>query len=110
VAISGMMSLWYGTRIVSPSVWGHVTAQSVHPVRWLRIGAALAMLCFAGFLIDDLPLFALVAVMTAFSFFYNAIMPQFEAVTLSHLGDTPQRYGRIRVWGSTASAWAGCHG
>ena len=100
VAISGMMALWYGTRVVSPSVWGQLTVQSSRPVIWLRIGAALTLLAFAGFLFERLPLVAIVAVMFVFSFFYNAIMPQFEAVTLSHLGDTPQRYGRIRLWGS----------
>jgi PPP family 3-phenylpropionic acid transporter len=100
VAISGMLSLWYGTRVVSPSAWGHLVLRSARPIRWLRLGAGATLLCFAGFLYPDLPLAALVVVMAAFSFFYNAIMPQFEAVTLSHLAEAPQRYGRIRLWGS----------
>lgn len=109
VAISAMMSLWYGTRVVSPSAWGHLVLRSARPIRWLRLGAALTLLAFAGFLWPSAPLPALVVVMAAFSFFYNAIMPQFEAVTLSHLAEAPQRYGRIRLWGSvgfliTASA------
>lgn len=99
VAISAMMSLWYGTRIVSPSLWGHLTAHAARPIRWLRIGALATAIAFAGFLID-LPLAGLVVVMALFSFFYNAIMPQFESVTLSHLAQDPSRYGRIRVWGS----------
>ncbi len=99
-AIGTLMSLWYGTRIISPSVWGHLTQRSARPVRWLRIGAALTLTCFAGFTVDALPWLALLSVMTAFSFFYNAIMPQFEAITLSHLAHEPQRYGRIRLWGS----------
>jgi PPP family 3-phenylpropionic acid transporter len=100
VAISGMLSLWYGTRVVSPSAWGHLTLRSARPIRWLRLGAALTLLAFLGFLWPSAPLWALVVVMAAFSFFYNAIMPQFEAVTLSHLVEAPQRYGRIRLWGS----------
>ena len=109
VAISAMMSLWYGTRVVSPSAWGHLVLRSSRPIRWLRLGAALTLLAFGGFLWPSAPLPALVVVMAAFSFFYNAIMPQFEAVTLSHLAEAPQRYGRIRLWGSvgfliTASA------
>lgn len=100
VAISGMMSLWYGTRVLSPSAWGHLVLSSKRPIHWLRIGAALTVLAFAGFLWPQAPLVALVAVMAAFSFFYNAIMPQFEAVTLSHLAEAPHRYGRIRLWGS----------
>jgi PPP family 3-phenylpropionic acid transporter len=99
LAISAMLALWYGTRIVSPSVWGHLTANAARPVRWLRIGAVLTTIVFAGFALE-LPASGIVLVMFGFSFFYNAIMPQFEAVTLSHLAGEPARYGRIRVWGS----------
>jgi PPP family 3-phenylpropionic acid transporter len=39
-------------------------------------------------------------VMATFSFFWNAVLPQLEAVTLTHLGAHPQYYASIRVWGS----------
>src|SRR5690349_5979666 len=32
--------------------------------------------------------------------FFNAVMPQFEALTLSHLKGRTEQYGKIRVWGS----------
>ena len=35
-----------------------------------------------------------------FSFFWNAALPQFEAVTLQHVKTEPHRYSRIRLWGS----------
>src|SRR5690606_34140620 len=38
--------------------------------------------------------------MAAFCFFYNAVMPQFESITITHLGSDSHRYGMIRVWGS----------
>jgi PPP family 3-phenylpropionic acid transporter len=38
--------------------------------------------------------------MLFFSFFCNAIMPQFEAITLDTLGERRADYGRLRVWGS----------
>ncbi len=38
--------------------------------------------------------------MLLFSFFWNATLPQFEAVTLSHLGDQSHQYSNIRLWGS----------
>src|SRR6187401_1734925 len=97
--ISVMMSLWYGTRIVAPSAWNAATQRSSNPVAWLRIGAIASLVCFSGFLLPW-PLATLIVAMAAYAFFYNAIMPQFEAITLSHLGSEPQRYGRIRVWGS----------
>jgi PPP family 3-phenylpropionic acid transporter len=98
-AISGVMSLWYGTRIVSPLVWGRLTVEATTPVRWLRIAAFATLVCFAGFLLP-LPVAGIVVVMAGFSFFYNAVMPQFDAITLSHLRQEPHRYGRIRLWGS----------
>ena len=42
----------------------------------------------------------LFVVMAWFAVFFNAVMPQFEAMTLSALGDRNDEYGRIRVWGS----------
>lgn len=97
--ISFMMSLWYATRIFSPSAWGHLTQRSRQPVYWLRLGTFLSFVCFLGFLLR-LPPLATAAVMALFSFFCNAVMPQFEAITLSHLHERPHRYGRIRLWGS----------
>ena len=98
-AISVLMSLWYATRIVAPTTWGWLAGRSAQPVRWLRIGCLLTLLSFVVFLVplDFLPM--LVA-MSAFCFFYNAVMPQFESLTLSHLGGRSEQYGRVRVWGS----------
>ena len=39
-------------------------------------------------------------VIAGFSFFWNAILPPYEVITLSHLKHQPERYSRIRVWGS----------
>jgi PPP family 3-phenylpropionic acid transporter len=38
--------------------------------------------------------------MLLFSFFWNATLPQFEAMTLNHLGDDTHRYSMVRLWGS----------
>jgi PPP family 3-phenylpropionic acid transporter len=38
--------------------------------------------------------------MLLFSFFWNAMLPQFEAMTLNHLGDDTHHYSMIRMWGS----------
>ena len=98
-AIGVLMSLWYATRIVAPSTWSGLAARSRHPVRWLRSGCVLTL---AGAALFVLPLdFAgLFAAMCVFCFAWNAVMPQFEAITLSHLAGRSALYGRIRVWGS----------
>ncbi|HEY5971255.1 MAG TPA: MFS transporter [Pseudoxanthomonas sp.] len=98
-AISVLMSLWYATRIVAPSTWTTLAAHSPHPIRWLRLGCALTLLFFAAFLMP-LGFSGLFVVMCAFCFAYNAVMPQFESITMSHLGERSDRYGHIRVWGS----------
>lgn len=98
-AISVLMSLWYATRVVSPSLWATLAARSPHPIRWLHVGCALALASFALFLMP-LQHIGLFAVMLAYCFAYNAVMPQFESITMSHLGERSDRYGLIRVWGS----------
>jgi len=98
-AISVLMSLWYATRIVAPSTWTTLAARSPHPIRWLHLGCWLALASFTAFLLP-LGFAGLFVVMCAFCFAYNAVMPQFESITMSHLGARSERYGRIRVWGS----------
>jgi len=98
-AISVLMSLWYATRIIAPSTWTTLAARSATPVRWLWAGCLLTLASFAAFLLPH-GFAGLFLAMTAFCFFYNAVMPQFESITLSHLGARSERYGLIRVWGS----------
>ena len=98
-AISILMSLWYGTRVIAPSAWTTLAARSPQPIRWLRIGCVLTVASFALFLLP-MQFGGLFVSMTLFCFAYNAVMPQFEAITLSHLTGRSERYGRIRVWGS----------
>lgn len=98
-AISVLMSLWYATRILAPSTWTTLAARSPRPIRWLRLGCWLTLASFAGFLVPW-KFAGLFAVMCAFCFFYNAVMPQFESITQSHLHGRSDRYGLVRVWGS----------
>ena len=98
-SISILMSLWYATRVVAPSTWSTLSARSTKPIRWLRIGCLLTLMSFSAFTIK-LDFAALFVVMCVFCFMYNAVMPQFESITLSHLVGRSERYGRIRVWGS----------
>ncbi|HQV72989.1 MAG: MFS transporter [Dokdonella sp.] len=98
-AISILMSLWYGTRIFAPSAWSALAARSAQPILWLRMGSVLTVASFTLFSVPH-DFTVLFVVMCVFCFVYNAIMPQFESITLSHLVGRSERYGRIRVWGS----------
>nr|WP_281385715.1 MFS transporter [Teredinibacter franksiae] len=65
----------------------------------IQLGALGACVFFAGlFLRQDF--YWLITVTIVYSFFWNAILAQFEVVTLSYLEDDPHRYSRVRVWGS----------
>lgn len=88
-----------GTKMVAPNVWGLIVDRyggRMAVIRGAAVAAALAFVC--------LPLtngFALLLVLTAvYGFFANASLPQFEAVTFSHLGQRTRDYGRVRLWGS----------
>ena len=97
--IGAMLGLWYGSRVLAPPLWSALLRRSVRPGNWFVIGCALTAVCFAGFTFSHGAL-ALLAVMACFGLFYNAVMPQFEAMTLAALGTRSAEYGRIRVWGS----------
>lgn len=97
--VGGMLGIWYGSRIIAPPLWGAITQRSARPGHWFVAGAVLTLLCFAGFTLTHTAV-QMFAVMTLFGLFYNALMPQFEAMTLAALGTRSAQYGRIRLWGS----------
>jgi PPP family 3-phenylpropionic acid transporter len=95
----GMLGLWYGSRIVAPPLWSRLTTRSARPGLWLLLGCGLAAAGFASFgAVTTVP--QLFAAMLFFGIFYNAVMPQFEAMTLAAIAGEAEGYGRLRVWGS----------
>lgn len=65
----------------------------------IQTAGALSALCFSAIYLGES--FGLIAaVMIGFGFFWNAMLPQFEAVTFSYLGSKTAGYSRIRLWGS----------
>ena len=88
-----------GTKIIAPSIWSWIGHHSGRRVFIIRLGAFAACLCFAGIYIDN-SFWALAVVVTGFSFFWNAILAQYEVLTLDHLQGKSERYTQIRVWGS----------
>lgn len=97
--VGAMLGLWYASRIVAPPLWTTLIQRSRHPGVWLVAGSLLTLLFFAGFTFSRSAM-ALFAVMALFGLFCNALMPQFEAMTLGALATRSDDYGRIRVWGS----------
>lgn len=99
VSIGELSALLVGTKIIAPNIWGWIADHTGKSLRVIRISSFLATVSFLGFLkVDDYLGFAIITV--AFSFFWNAALPQFEALTFAHLQMEPERYAKIRLWGS----------
>lgn len=98
-AIGELMAVLAATKIVAPNVWGSLADRSGRLVGMIRLAALLTPVCFVAtfFARGFLPM---AAAMGAFGFFWNAALPQFEAVTLNYLGPESHRYTRVRLWGS----------
>jgi PPP family 3-phenylpropionic acid transporter len=98
-AIGYLTGLMMATKIIAPNIWGWLADVSDQRMRIIRIGSFIAFILFLGIFIDQR--FWWVAVVIAgYSFFWNAVLAQFEVVTLSHLDDHYQRYSQVRLWGS----------
>lgn len=88
------------TKFFAPSLWSWVADRRRQRMPVIRLGALLAWLCFLGVHVHSANFWWLALVIVCFSFFWNAILAQFEVVTLKYLGVRYQNYGRIRLWGS----------
>ncbi len=99
VAIGELMAILMATKIVAPNVWGWLGDHLGHRMRIVRVASAVSLLVFLGMFWAE-SFWAIALVMTLYSFFWNASLPQFEVVTFSYLKDRVARYARIRVWGS----------
>lgn len=98
-AIGELMAIFMGARIVAPMLMGLAADSTGRPMALVRMAAVGGALCFAMvFLGRSYRLLA--GSMAAFGLFYASALPPFEAVTLNHLGEGVERYGRIRLWGS----------
>jgi PPP family 3-phenylpropionic acid transporter len=99
VEIGELSALLVGTRIIAPNLWGWIADQTGKSLRIIRIASFFAAVLFAGFLIAH-NYFWFAWITIGFGFFWSAVLPQCEAVTLFHLKNEAHRYSRIRLWGS----------
>ncbi|MEC7816961.1 MAG: MFS transporter [Pseudomonadota bacterium] len=97
--IATLMATIQLTKIVAPSVWGWLGDRTGQRVRLVRFGAFIGSLFFAGVFMEP-GFYGLLLVMLAFTFFWNAILPLYEVITLRALGSERDRYGKVRLWGS----------
>jgi PPP family 3-phenylpropionic acid transporter len=98
-AIGALVALGMAVRIVTPNLWGWLADRRGRRMGVIRLGAVVGVVCFALVPMTR-DVLALAMVILVYNAFWTAVMPQFEAVTLAHLGPRSARYSRIRLWGS----------
>lgn len=99
VEIGELVGIVMATKIVAPNIWGWIADHTGRRMRIVRLACLLSTLLFAAVFTAQ-GYWQMALVMTGFSFFWNAALPQFEANTLNHLGADTHRYSSIRLWGS----------
>jgi len=97
--IGELMALFGLVRIVAPNVWGALGDYTGRRMALLRLGSFMCALIFFNiFWVNDFIFMAMI--MVGYGFFWAAILPQFEVVTLNYLKDRTDEYSKIRIWGS----------
>ncbi len=97
--IGELMAIVMATKLIAPNIWGWIADHTGRRMPVVRFASLLSVITFIGvFLVTGY--WPLALVMMLFSFFWNASLPQFEAVTMSFLGERIREYSRIRLWGS----------
>ena len=99
LTIGGLVAILPATKLIAPYIWGWLADHTRRSMFIIRVASILALASFALVFVRQ-ELWWLVIAMLLFSFFWNAILPQFEAMTLNHLGDDTHRYSIVRLWGS----------
>ncbi len=97
--IGGLVAILPATKLVAPYIWGWLADHTRRSMFIIRIACLCALLSFSLVFFSQ-QLWWLTLVMILFSFFWNATLPQFEAMTLNHLGNDTHRYSMVRLWGS----------
>jgi PPP family 3-phenylpropionic acid transporter len=98
-AIGELTAILTATKVVAPNIWGWIADHRGYRMAIVRLASLLSAVAFAGVFLGT-GYWWLAFVLTVFSFFWNAALPQLEATTFSHLGEGVHHYTRIRVWGS----------
>jgi PPP family 3-phenylpropionic acid transporter len=88
-----------GSKIIAPYLWGTLGDFLPNRLRVVQIGIVGSTLA-AGLLLLDVDFLGLCLVLALFGLFWNAIIAQFDTLTLEYLGDDHHLYSSIRVWGS----------
>ena len=99
LTIGGLIAILPATKLIAPYICGWLADHTRRSMLIIRVTSILAVLSFLLVFVSQ-QLWWLIFAMLLFSFFWNATLPQFEAMTLNHLGDDTHHYSMVRLWGS----------
>ncbi|OPX55803.1 MFS transporter, PPP family, 3-phenylpropionic acid transporter [Oceanospirillum multiglobuliferum] len=97
--IGSLMAIFIATKLIAPNIWGYLADKTGRHLKVMQLGAALTPLFFIGVYWQQ-GFWSMAAVMLAYSFFWNAILPQYEVITLRAIKGREDSYSKIRLWGS----------
>lgn len=97
--IGVVISMMQIMRIFAPYLWGALADRWGRRTPLICMSVTMGLLCFVPLFFLDrfVPILAMIAVL---ALFWSAALPLTESLTLEHLRTQPERYGRIRLWGS----------
>ena len=98
-AIGILSAIVVVTKIFTAYPWGWVVDHTGRRMQVIRLASFLSALTFSSALFIQ-GFWGLFFVLLLFSVFWSASLPQIEAATLAHLGESTHTYTTIRVWGS----------
>jgi len=99
--IAATFAVMSATRIIGPNLWGWLADRSGHRLSIIRGASVAATVSFGAILVVRDAVWIAV-VMCVHTLFWNAILAQYEVITLNSLKENHSRYGQVRLWGSVS--------
>jgi len=97
--IGALMAVFIATKLIAPNIWSYLADRNDAHVSVMRLGAMLTPLFFLTIYLQQ-GFWSMAIAMMLYSFFWNAILPQYEVITLKAIKGHEERYSQIRLWGS----------
>ena len=94
-----VFAVMQGTKLVSPGLLALLSARLNNRMQLVQLASFLSVMAYACLLFDP-DFLGILLIVFIFSFCWNAMLPQFEAITLTKLGQQTGLYSGIRLWGS----------
>lgn len=86
-------------RAAMPFLWGWLGDHSGRRIQLVRLTSVVSLLLFLLIPFVD-GIWAITLAMLAYNLFWQALLSQFETVSMVHLARTGGDYSRVRLWGS----------